>query len=146
MKLLFWLSLSTLLMTNAPVWLTNFDIAKKEATQANKHILLNFSGSDWCIPCRKMKEDLFADTAFVQYAHNNLILVNADFPRNKKNKLEDNLLQRNEQLAAQYNPNGYFPLTVLLDSTGKVLKTWEGKPKGNAQDFIGAIAAFRHEQ
>src|ERR671912_83719 len=32
-------------------WFTNLEKAKSEASQSNKAILLNFSGSDWCAPC-----------------------------------------------------------------------------------------------
>ena len=119
-------------------WSTDFNKAKQEATTNNKCILLNFSGSDWCAPCIKTKRDLFETKEFMDYAATNLILVNADFPRLKKNKLDDALTKSNEALADIYNKEGEFPLTLLLDANGKVLKKWVGFP-GPADTFINSI-------
>ncbi|MBN8718005.1 MAG: thioredoxin family protein [Sediminibacterium magnilacihabitans] len=120
-------------------WLTNLAEAKKEAAKSHKSILLNFSGSDWCIPCMKLKKQVFEDTAFVNYADTALVLVNADFPRHQKHSLSKEQEKANEKMAEQYNPNGYFPFTLLLDANGKVLKTWEGLPKENVAGFVQQI-------
>lgn len=117
-------------------WLTNFDDAKGEARQTNHLILLNFSGSDWCAPCVRMKREIFDNQAFTAYAADNLVLLNADFPRSKKNQLSDKQTKQNEKLAEKYNPEGQFPLTLLLDSTGRVLRTWTGLPNGGAEKFV----------
>lgn len=122
-------------------WLTNFDDAKIEARQTNHLILLNFSGSDWCAPCVRMKREIFESQAFTTYAGDNLVLLNADFPRSKKNKLSDKQTKQNEKLAEKYNPEGQFPLTVLLDSTGRVLHTWTGLPIGGAEKFVKDLSA-----
>jgi len=106
--------------------------AKKE----NKLILLNFSGSDWCGPCIKMEKEIFAHAAFEEYAAKNLVLVNADFPRLKKNRLNEKQTALNEALADKYNKTGIFPLTLLLDANGKVLQKWEGVPAANATSFL----------
>ena len=127
-----------------PEWLNDFEAAKQEAKQNNKKILLNFSGSDWCAPCIKLKKDVFEKTTFAEFAIENLVLVRADFPRHKKNKLSDELTARNEKLAERYNPEGKFPLTLLLDSEGKVIKSWDGFPGGSPEDFIRDIARNIH--
>ena len=53
-------------------------------------------------------------------------MVNADFPRLKKHELDKTTRAQNDKLAEQYNKEGHFPYTVLLDADGKVLKTWDG--------------------
>ncbi|HEY5408143.1 MAG TPA: thioredoxin family protein [Ginsengibacter sp.] len=68
-------------------WMTNLDKAKQVAKNEHKLILLNFSGSDWCIPCMKLRADIFGSNNFMKYAKDNLILVNADFPRENKNQI-----------------------------------------------------------
>lgn len=65
-------------------WLTDFNKAKIIAKEDNKLILLNFSGSDWCGPCIKLKRDYFGSQTFMDMASEKLVLVNADFPRKKK--------------------------------------------------------------
>src|SRR4051812_6522536 len=95
-------------------WKTDFEKAKESAQSEHKFILLNFSGSDWCGPCIRMHNEIFESDHFKQYSNNNLILVNADFPRLKKNQLSKEQQKKNDQLANEYNRKGIFPLTLLL--------------------------------
>ncbi|RYF57724.1 MAG: DUF255 domain-containing protein [Cytophagaceae bacterium] len=115
-------------LANAPQWQLNMEQAKTEAKTNHKFILLNFSGSDWCGPCIKLKKEVFESEAFLTYADKNLVLVRADFPRSKKNQLSPQQTTHNESLAERYNPEGQFPLTVLIDASGKELKHWVGYP------------------
>lgn len=126
-----------------PPWLNNLDKAKQIATTEHKLILLNFSGSDWCIPCMKLRADIFNADAFENYAKDNLILVNADFPRKKKDELPKEQQKENDALAAKYNPEGKFPFTLLLDSKGNKLKVWDGYYSQGADNFVNEITAVK---
>lgn len=117
-------------------WLTDFDAAKDIAVRDHKYILINFSGSDWCAPCIKMKKEVFESEAFLSLADKKLVLVHADFPRSKKNQLSKEQVKHNEALAEKYNPSGKFPFTVLLDATGKVIKEWDGYVFASQDKFI----------
>ncbi|WP_276370156.1 thioredoxin family protein [Chryseolinea sp. H1M3-3] len=130
--------------TSQPSWQTDFNRAQQEAKQSHKFILLNFSGSDWCAPCIKMKREVFEQETFIQYANDNLVLVRADFPRLKKNQLDANQKAHNEKLAEQYNSSGKFPLTLLLNEDGKVVKTWDGYSNESPQEFIKQIDQSRN--
>ncbi|WP_127127408.1 thioredoxin family protein [Pseudoflavitalea rhizosphaerae] len=125
----------------APHWHTDLDTAKKEARENSHLILLNFSGSDWCGPCIRLREEVFNSETFLKLADSSLVLCNADFPRGKKNQLPAEQQKKNESLAEQYNPYGKFPYTVLLSADGKLLKGWEGYPQSNKQSFIDQIKA-----
>lgn len=127
MKLLFSFFVSSLFFA-APQWSGDFIKAKADASENHKYILLNFCGSDWCGPCIKLKKDIFESADFGQYATDHLVLVRADFPRQKKNQLSAQQTAHNEALAEKYNPQGKFPLTLLLSADGKVIKTWDGYP------------------
>jgi len=59
-------------------WLTDINQAKTTAQQEHKLILLNFSGSDWCAPCIKMKKEVFESAAFLAKADQRLVLLRAD--------------------------------------------------------------------
>ncbi len=120
-------------------WQTDFSAAQKTATANQKYILLNFSGSDWCVPCIRMKKDVFESATFQQFATEHLVLVRADFPRLAKNKLSAEQEKKNEALADKYNPEGKFPLTLLLDANGKVVKTWDGYTNTTPEDFIAQL-------
>lgn len=127
MKLVFSILLS-LSFLSAPLWQTDFKKAQEEALSGKKYILLNFSGSDWCAPCIKLKRDILDTDDFLGFASEKLVLVRADFPRLKKNQLQAKQLEQNEILAEKYNNEGKFPFTVLLDAKGHVIKEWEGYP------------------
>lgn len=134
------ISLIAGLLLSAPVWQLNFDQAKAEARQNHKLILLNFSGSDWCGPCIRLKKEVFESSDFQQVAATTLVLVRADFPRLAKNQLDARQIAHNEALAETYNRQGKFPFTVLLDDTGRVIQEWDGYPKSmTVVSFIETI-------
>lgn len=123
-------------------WEPNFDNGKKTAKEQNKLILLNFSGSDWCVPCIMLRKEYLETEEFTNFANNNLVLVNADFPRKKKNTGTSEQVKRNELLAEKYNTNGIFPLTLVLNADGKVLKSWKGKPEVAVEKWIKELNAI----
>ncbi len=133
---------SFLIPHSAITWSTDFEKAKTEALESHKFILLSFSGSDWCIPCIKMKKEIFETAEFENFADGKLVLLKADFPRLKKNQLDKQQTKQNEDLAATYNPQGAFPFTVLMDAHGKVLKTWDGLYKKTPEEFTAEIQKF----
>jgi thioredoxin-related protein len=120
-------------------WLDDIEAAKEIAKNKNQYILLNFSGSDWCAPCILMKKEIFSTETFDNYAKDNLVLVQADFPRLRKNKLDETKVKRNETLADIYNPHGKFPYTILLNADGAVIASWEGYQPTTPEHFIEQI-------
>jgi thioredoxin-related protein len=122
-----------------PHWQNNFEQAKQTAAAEHKCILLNFSGSDWCGPCIKMHKEIFESDVFSKFAADKLVMVNADFPRQKKNQLTAAQQKLNDALADRYNNAGSFPLTLLLSADGKVIKAWDGFPSGTADQFTDEV-------
>ena len=112
---------STILSVNAQEWMTDLEEAKKIATEQNLKILISFQGSDWCAPCIKLNKEILSSEAFVTYAKSHFVMVKADFPRRKKNKLSAAQQKKNNQLAEKYDKQGIFPLVVMLDKNGNVL-------------------------
>jgi thioredoxin-related protein len=128
-----------MLLLTPVTWKTNFNDAKTEAAKSKKLILLNFSGSDWCVPCIQLKQTIFENESFTAYASENLVLVNADFPRQNKHKLSPEQKKLNEQLAEKYNPDGKFPFTILMTADAKILKQWDGLPNLSGKQFTDQI-------
>ena len=136
---LFFVMLVAGISLSFPKWQTDFEKARDMAREEKRVILLNFSGSDWCGPCMHLRKEVFDSEAFQQLADSSLVLMNADFPRSKKNQLSKDLQHQNEILAERYNPLGKFPYTVLLNADGGVIQSWEGYPQNNSQLFISQI-------
>ena len=125
-------------------WMGNFTEAQKQAKATHKQILINFSGSDWCGPCIRLRKEILESESFEEYAASNLLLVRADFPRQKKNQLSKEQIKLNESLAEVYNKDGKFPFTVLVDENGKVLKSWDGFPDESPQVFVSEIDKLKN--
>jgi len=120
-------------------WQGDFNQAKVEAAKEHKLILVNFSGSDWCVPCIRLRKEILESATFEDYALGHLVLVRADFPRQKKNQPGKEQIKLNEALADKYNAGGKFPFTLLVDENGKVLKTWDGFPDETPDKFVSDI-------
>ncbi len=116
--------------------------AQAKAKKENKCILLNFSGSDWCVPCIQMQENIFTKAVFTTMADSQLVFIRADFPRKKKNKPAPETILQNELLAERFNPNGNFPYSLLMDADGAILKAWDGIPEGAAAAFVANLRAL----
>ena len=136
------ISLLSFITLPSITWQTDIVKAEQSAREEHKFIILNFSGSDWCGPCIRLHKEIFNSEIFTNYANEHLVLLNADFPRSKKNQLSTEQQKKNDEMADVYNKNGVFPLTLLLDSKGKVLKKWEGFPNASAGEFTNEINAI----
>ncbi len=113
-------------------WKDDFDAAVKAAKDSGKHVLVDFTGSDWCGWCIRLTDEVFSKSAFKEFAEENLILVKVDFPRGKE--LPAEVMQRNRELAQEYGVRG-FPTIVILDSEGKeVART--GYRRGGAEAYV----------
>ena len=133
--------LATVTAINAQEWQTDLANAKEIASTENKPIILVFQGSDWCAPCIKLDREVWSTDVFKKHAKNNFVMLQADFPRKKKNALPDAQSKANAKLAELYNKNGIFPFVVVLDSTGKVLGE-TGYKKTTPEDYIKKLTAF----
>jgi len=98
-------------------WEENLETALQKAKTENKAVLVNFTGSDWCVWCQKLSAEVFSQSEFEDYANDNLILVRLDFPRNIEQSAETKLY--NNQLAQRYGVQG-FPTVLLFNSQGKM--------------------------
>lgn len=105
-------------------WLTNFEEALEVSKKENKNLLVYFTGSDWCAPCKKLKSDLFSTTEF-QTLSKDYVLVYIDIPRNTE-LLSKGQLAHNKALLPKLNKKGVFPLMVIVDSKEKALDNISG--------------------
>lgn len=121
-------------------WKSDFEAAKTQARKENKPLLLNFTGSDWCGWCIRMKKETLDQTDFRDYAAKHFVLVEVDFPSRKK--LPAAQQKANDALKAKYNVEG-FPTFLVLDADGKVLGRQEGYLKGGPGAFIGKLDGWK---
>jgi protein disulfide-isomerase len=117
-------------------WLHDWNKAQEEAKANHKLLFLNFTGSDWCGWCIKLDKDIFSQPQFKNFAHDNLVLVELDFPRRKSQPTEES--KQNRQLAQQYEVLG-FPTIVVLNSNGQKVWQFDGYFPGGPEAFIAQL-------
>lgn len=105
-------------------WYTDFDKALAISKQEKKNLLVYFTGSDWCAPCKKLKTDLFETNEFEELSKE-YVLVYVDIPRNK-DLLTESQLAHNKALLPKLNKKGVFPLLVVVNSKEKALDDISG--------------------
>ena len=137
-RLVFGIALLTLapfasVFAESLAWQTDYAAAKSAATQQNKFILLDFTGSDWCPYCIQMDKEVFAKPVFSTFAGQKLILVKLDFPRKANQSAAEK--SQNQELANKYSIEG-FPTYVLLDPAGKEVRRQVGYLEGGPEAFI----------
>ena len=116
-------------------WLTDLPTALARAKAENKTVLLDFTGSDWCGWCIRLKREVFDQPEFVTYAQSKLVLVEVDFPRQKPQTAE--LQAANKALSEQYGITGY-PTIFLVDADGKKLGR-SGYREGGASKYVAHL-------
>ncbi len=89
-----------------------------ESASTGKPVLVNFTGSDWCKWCTKLKSDVFETDPFRQWAQKNVVLLTLDFPQ--KTQQNPEVQKQNAELQQRYGVNS-FPSVLFLNSQGKVL-------------------------
>jgi protein disulfide-isomerase len=124
-------------------WQTDLPKALAEAKSENKMVLMDFTGSDWCVWCIKFDKEALATQEFKDYAASNLMLVQLDFPNSKPQGSD--LKQANAQLQTQYKVEG-FPTFVALNADGKEIGRQVGYSEGGAKAFIAKLEGFKAKQ
>jgi thioredoxin-related protein len=100
-------------------WEKDYDKAVKIAKKQNKPILIFFTGSDWCGPCKMLVADFFESKKFEKITKENFVIYEADFPRNQ-DLITQKQRKKNYFLSRMYDVNSY-PTVVVIDKDGKEL-------------------------
>ena len=133
-------------------WEVNLEIAQAISVKTGKPILANFTGTDWCGWCIRLKKEVFVKDEFIKWANENFVLLELDFPR--RFVLPTNIKQQNQQLAQAFGVRGYPTIWAFTISTNaetgkseiKGLATTgyvAGGPKSWIKDFEGKLAASK---
>ena len=118
----------------APTWLTDLDEAKKVAAKEKKDILVDFTGSDWCGWCIKLKKEVFDLPAF-EAATKKFVLVELDFPNKKPQS--DEVKAKNRAAQKTYGITG-FPTILLMDAQGEVYAR-TGYQAGGPEKYVAHL-------
>lgn len=115
----FLLAITTSAQKDSLKWFTDFEKAKKISEKNDQPILMYFTGSDWCVPCKMLQEDFFSTDKFKQQS-TKVVLLKVDIPR-RMDVISEKQLQKNKILLKEYNKSGGFPHIIAINHKGKIL-------------------------
>jgi thiol:disulfide interchange protein len=121
-------------------WLTELGQAQATAKQGQKMVLLEFTGSDWCSPCKALHTNVLISAEFVEFTKANLVLMLVDFPHGKKLPVEQE--KANEALAKKYQIE-VVPTVIVLDSTGRQISKEVGYNGSTAKEFVANLQKLK---
>ncbi|MEZ6037990.1 MAG: thioredoxin family protein [Planctomycetota bacterium] len=116
-------------------WGTDYDAAIKQAKKEKKLVMADFTGSDWCGWCIKLKDEVFSTPEFAEWAAEHVVLLELDFPRSKPQS--DELKEQNTKLRDKHGIRGY-PTILFLDAKGKEVGR-SGYVKGGPAAWIADV-------
>ena len=105
-------------------WMPTYKEALKKSRKEKKPILIYFTGSDWCGPCKVLDRDLFHTSKFKALSDKELILLEVDIPRRvdiiSPKKMKDNkIIQKKYKVKA-------FPTLMIVNHRGKKIAEKKG--------------------
>ena len=117
------------------IWLTDVSQAIEQSKVSGKPIFAFFTGKELCSWCKKLERQVLSQDSFINYAKENLVLLELDFPRGRRN-----LPQKQIELARKFKIKGY-PTVILMDSsTNKIAKT--GYEAMSPQQYVDHVKAL----
>ena len=120
-------------------WSDDPKSAIKTATKDKKDLLLLFTGSDWCPPCKKLEQEVFLDEDFYAEAEGHFVFVKFDFLKNSP--LREEVKLKNEEWSKKFGVDS-FPTIVLVDAQLKPY-AFAGYEEGGAENFLGMLEESR---
>ena len=127
----------------AAEWMTDLDAAKTKAATEGKAILANFTGSDWCGYCIRMRKDVLEKPEFDAYAADKFVLLEIDIPRFPIPQEERD---HRMALCREFGVTG-FPTFLVLNAGGEILGGFSGgRPDVNATAAVLDEALERGQQ
>ena len=138
-------AVSTLVISGATAaegWLVSFEKAKAESTKQGKPILMEFTGSDWCPPCKALAKNVFSKDVFKTEMPKHYILLKLDNPRDKSKQTPEEIAQY-KTLSKQYKITG-VPSILLTDAKGTPFYRTSGYGGQAAKEWIDGMAARKN--
>lgn len=111
--------------SNRIAWADNYDVARQRAVDTRKPIILYFTGK-WCVPCRIMKREVWADEQVAAVVNGQFIPVAIDVGN-----------PESAAVSARYKVGG-TPVTIIVDPQGHALR-WRAGGLGKSE-FLELLA------
>ena len=115
----------------------DFDAALTRARSAKRPLFVLFTGSDWCVWCKRLQSEVLSKSEFLDFATNSYELAVVDMPSDKS-KQSAGRRRRNSELVAKYKVKG-FPTVLLVDENEQTLYS-AGYSRGGAKAWVDGFS------
>ncbi len=106
-----------------PGFTDDFAKAKERAGKEDRLILADFTGTGWCVWCKRLDDEVFRDPSFASAATNDFVLLTVDTPKG----VRTDMVKKYSIFA--------FPTVLVMDADGGVLAQTGYKP-GGAKKYL----------
>ena len=119
-------------------WRSDYASALQEGRETGKPLLLFFTGSDWCVWCKRLHQEVFQSGEFAREVGSSFVFVEIDSPMRRTLKPE--LQRQNERLKQQFQVKA-FPSVILVDPQGfEIART--GYKAGGGRNYAAHLKSL----
>ncbi len=120
-----------------PGFTRDFGAAEREAVRLGRDLLVEFTGSDWCVWCERLEAEVLRQSTFQEGLAGRFIAVQLDFPRGAEARARVPDPARQEELKRRYAVGG-FPTVLVLEPDGDLVARL-GYEAGGPAPFLAAL-------
>ncbi|GAB4248258.1 MAG: hypothetical protein Kow0079_00320 [Vicingaceae bacterium] len=121
-------------------WEVDINKAYELSKKTGKPIMANFTGSDWCGWCKRLKFEVFDKEEFKKWAAENVVLLELDFPRKKF--IPDEIKKQNYSLQQAFGVTGYPTIWVFYLDQDTETKQYQINAVGKTGYMRGGPTVF----
>jgi len=119
----------------------SFEDAKKQSKEEKKLLVLHFTGTTWCPPCKFLDGKILHTKEFAKFAKENLVIVEMDFARNGKPSNEK-FADEYKKLAEEFSIRS-FPTMIFINPQNDKQEIMKGVAAKDVKSFIKYIKDIR---
>jgi thioredoxin-related protein len=105
-------------------WMPNYKKALKKSKKERKPVLIYFTGSDWCGPCKILDRDLFHTEKFKTLSDKDLVLLEVNIPR-RLDIISPEKMIENKSIQKKYKVKA-FPTLMIVNHKGRKIAEKKG--------------------
>lgn len=125
------------------VWHRDLEEAKRIAKKEGKHLLLDFTGSEWCGFCSKLHAEVFDQPDYASGAEGDFVHVVLDFRSDLRARRDLPFAEQNDRLRASLNVEA-FPTVLLMTSDGVPYESFPYRA-GGAGPYVDRLLFAREK-
>ena len=120
-------------------WTEDINAAIEQAAGDDKDLMILYTGSDWCPPCKLLENEVLSQKEFLFEIDPHYVLVKLDFP--KLVEQDPKIAERNTEWLKRFGIEGY-PTIVLTDVSLKPY-AFLGYEEGGFQNYLALVEEAR---